>query len=120
MRRNSKNMMAAIGPRPTPRDLRAASPLTEVHRPRARQAVDVVGAPAYDPNRTSRLINYLVDARQKCVRDRETDRFGSFQVNDHFKLGWITGPADRPLAVRGEYGSRRLRLADEGPQNRSY
>ena len=73
-----------------------------------------------DPNRTSRLINYLVDARQKCVRDRETDRFGSFQVNDHFKLGWITGPADRPLAVRGEYGSRRLRLADEGPQNRSY
>ena len=74
-----------------------------------------------DPNRTSRLINYLVDARQKCVRDRETDRFGSFQVNDHFKLGWITGPADRPLSVRGEYGSRRLRLTDAGSsKNRSY
>ena len=28
---------------------RETSPLTEVHRPRARQAVDVVGAPAYDP-----------------------------------------------------------------------
>jgi hypothetical protein len=43
---------AESGPRPTPRDLRAASPLTEVHRPRARQAVDVVGAPAYDPYRS--------------------------------------------------------------------
>ena len=41
--------MSVLGPRPTPRDLRAASRLTEVHRPRARQAVDVVGAPAYDP-----------------------------------------------------------------------
>src|SRR5712672_3693921 len=39
--------MSPPGPRPTPRGLRAASPLTEVHRPRARQAVDVVGAPAY-------------------------------------------------------------------------
>jgi hypothetical protein len=46
---------AESGPRPTPRDLRAASPLTEVHRPRARQAVDVVGAPAYDPNRSFAL-----------------------------------------------------------------
>src|SRR5258707_10775463 len=45
--------MSALGPRPTPRDLRAASPLTEVHRPRARQAVDVVGAPGYDPIRTT-------------------------------------------------------------------
>src|SRR6266481_10194780 len=43
---------AASGPRPTPRGLRAASPLTEVHRPRARQGVDVVGAPAYDPERS--------------------------------------------------------------------
>src|SRR5258708_28103705 len=42
-------LAAGCGPRPTPRGLRAASPLTEVHRPRARQAVDVVGAPAYDP-----------------------------------------------------------------------
>ena len=45
-------LAAGCGPRPTPRSLRAASPLTEVHRPRARQAVDVVGAPAYDPKRT--------------------------------------------------------------------
>src|SRR5258706_5064155 len=44
--------MSGLGPRQTPRDLRAASPLTEVHRPRARQAVDVVGAPAYDPSPT--------------------------------------------------------------------
>ncbi len=44
--------MSLPGPRPTPRGLRAASPLTEVHRPRARQAVDVVGAAAYDPLRT--------------------------------------------------------------------
>jgi hypothetical protein len=27
------------------------SPLTEIHRPCARQAVDVVGTPAYDPSR---------------------------------------------------------------------
>jgi hypothetical protein len=33
---------------------RETSPLTEVHRPRARQAVDVVGAPAYDPKRSFR------------------------------------------------------------------
>jgi hypothetical protein len=46
--------MAAYGPRPTPRGLRAASPLTEVHRPRTRQAVDVVGAPAYDPQQLGR------------------------------------------------------------------
>jgi hypothetical protein len=47
--------MAAIGPWLTPPGRPGAAPLTEVHRPRTRQAVDVVGAPAYDPLRTSWL-----------------------------------------------------------------
>jgi len=55
-------LAAGCGPRPTPRSLRAASPLTEVHRPRARQAVDVVGAPAYDPKPPLRdlLLDHII------------------------------------------------------------
>jgi hypothetical protein len=52
----SNSRATASGPRSTPCDLRAASPLTEVHRPRARQAVDVVGAPAYC-FRTTKTLN---------------------------------------------------------------
>ena len=37
-----------------PIDSTAGGPLTEVHRPRARQDTDVVGTPAYDPYRTQR------------------------------------------------------------------
>jgi hypothetical protein len=40
--------MSLVGPRLTPPGRPGAGPLTEVHRPCARQAVDVVGAPAYD------------------------------------------------------------------------
>jgi len=53
VRRNACRPDFRYWPKADPRDLRAASPLTEVHRPRARQAVDVVGAPAYDPLRKS-------------------------------------------------------------------
>ena len=44
--------MAVYGPWPTPPGRPGAGPVTEVHRPRGRQAVDVVGAPAYDPKAT--------------------------------------------------------------------
>ena len=57
LRPNQIEFSHSLGPRPTPRGLRAASPLTEVHRPRARQAVDVVGAPAYDPEPTEALLD---------------------------------------------------------------
>jgi hypothetical protein len=40
------------GPWPTLPLRVGTGPLTEVHRPYARQAVDVVGAPAYDPEPT--------------------------------------------------------------------
>src|SRR5258705_13891762 len=43
----------SLGPRPPPRGQLGTSPLTELHRPRARRAVDVVGTPAYDPLRKS-------------------------------------------------------------------
>jgi hypothetical protein len=58
--------MSGFGPRPTPRGLRAASPLTEVHRPRARQAAHVVGAPAYDPKR-ARAGHQCRDAITACI-----------------------------------------------------
>jgi ATP-dependent Clp protease adaptor protein ClpS len=41
--------MSLLGPWLTPPGRPGAGPLTEVHRPCAKQAADVVGAPAYDP-----------------------------------------------------------------------
>ena len=61
--------MSVRGPRPTPRGLRAASPLTEVHRPRARQAVDVVGAPAYDPLLTCDESFYILQPKSCAQSD---------------------------------------------------
>ena len=37
---------------------RETSQLTEVHRPRARQAVDVVGTPVFDPKPTLAIMTF--------------------------------------------------------------
>jgi hypothetical protein len=42
--------MSVIGPWLTPPCRPGGGPLTEVYRPSAGQAVDVVGAPAFDPS----------------------------------------------------------------------
>ena len=44
--------MAGFGPWLTPPGRSGAGPLTGVHRPRGRQAVDATGAPAFDPKRS--------------------------------------------------------------------
>jgi hypothetical protein len=81
--------MTGCGPRPTPRGLRAASPLTEVHRPRGRQAVDVVGAPAYDPFRTNVAwkANFYILHLSRATRH-----------SDQFQ--WV-GNSPKPIRSRG-------------------
>jgi hypothetical protein len=112
----NRHLLLAFG-RPPGRP--GAGPVTEVHRPRGRQAVDVVGAPAYDPEQVMRrsvrlsrtgaatprrLFDHLVGGRQQRHWDGDVERLGGLQVDGQLVF---TQPAPNS-AVIGLRSERQL------------
>src|SRR5215472_12624184 len=93
------------GPGPTPPVWSRASPLAGAQRPRARQAVEAVLAPAFDPKRSSsfrinKLLNNLIRDGKYLWPNGKAECFGGLRVHNQFKfrrarnreISWLGAP----------------------------